>query len=81
MNPRGKLNRSAILQGFAPSAKSILSVLRKNPDLKALLDEYDITKDDGRYSPYKYEALEKKWKKLLASDKLKLANSRKISPS
>ena len=35
-----------------------MTVVKKNPDVKALLDEYDVTQDDEGYSRYKYDALE-----------------------
>ena len=76
---QGTLNRSAVLREFAPDNKWILTVVKKNPDVKALLDEYDVTEDDEGYSQYKYDALEKKLKELLDSDELKLMHARKIN--
>ena len=76
---QGTLNRSAVLREFAPDNKWILSVVNKNPDVKALLDEYDVTHDDEGYSPYKYDPLEKKLKALLDSDELELTHARRIS--
>ena len=73
------MNRSAVLREFAPDNKWIQSVVRKNPDVKALLDEYDVTQDDEGYSPYKYDALETKLKELLDSDELELMHARRIS--
>ena len=75
----GTLNRSAVLREFAPDNKWVSSILRKNPEVKALLDEYDVTEDDERYTPYKYDALEKKLQALLDSDELELRYARKIS--
>ena len=49
---QGRLNRSAVLREFAPQNKSIQAVVTKNPHVKALLDEYDVTQDDEGYSPY-----------------------------
>ena len=76
---QGTLNRSAVLRKFAPENKSILTVVKKNPDVKALLDEYDVTEEDERYSPYKYDTLEEKLKELLDSDELELMHARKIN--
>ena len=76
---QGTLNRSAVLREFAPENKSILTVVKKNPDVKALLDEYDVTEDDEGYSPYKYDAIEKKLKGLLDSDELELMHTRRIN--
>ena len=76
---QGRLNRSAVLRKFAPGNKWILGVLKKNPDVKALLDEYDVTEDDERYSQYKYDALKEKLEALLDSDELELTYARKIS--
>ena len=76
---QGTLNRSAVLREFAPENKWILTVVKKNPDVRALLDEYDVTEDDERYSPYKYDTLEKKLKELLDSDDLQLMHARKIN--
>ena len=75
---QGTLNRSAVLREFAPENKSILTVIKKNPDVKALLDEYDISEDEG-YSPYKYDALEEQLEELLDSDELALMHARKIN--
>ena len=76
---QGTLNRSAVLREFAPENKCILAVLKKNPDVKALLDEYDVIQGDDGYSPYKYDALEKKLEELLDSDDLELMHARKIN--
>ena len=76
---QGTLNRSAVLREFAPDNKCILTVVKKNPDVKALLDEYDVTQDDEGYSPYKYDALEKQLKELLDSAELELTHARRIS--
>ena len=54
-------------------------MVNKNPDVKALLDEYDVTHDDENYSPYKYDGLEKKLKELLDSDELALMHARRIN--
>ena len=67
------------MREFAPENKWILTVVKKNPDVKALLDEYDVTQDDEDYSPYKYDALEKKLKELLDSDELELMHARWIN--
>ena len=75
----GTLNRSAVLREFAPDNKWIHTVVRKNPDVRALLDEYDVTGDDDGYSQYKYDALEKKLKELLDSNELELMHTRRIS--
>ena len=66
MSRRRRLNRSAVLREFAPDMKSYLSIVHANPAVKALLDEYDdVIRDDERYSPYKYDALEGELKELL----------------
>ena len=64
MTKRGRLNRSAVLREFAPERKAPSGVLDANPDVKALLDEYDVLQDDERYSPYKYDALAGELKEL-----------------
>ena len=56
-----------------------MTVVKKNPDVKALLDEYDVTQDDEGYSQYKYDALEKKLKELLDSEELELMHARRIN--
>ena len=76
---KGTLNRSAVLREFAPDNKAIKTVVDRNPDVKALLVEYDITQDDEGYSPYKYDTFEEKLKELLDSDELELTNARRIS--
>ena len=76
---QGMLNRSAVLREFAPDNKYIMAVIRKNPDVKALLDEYDVTRDDEDYSPYKYDGLETKLKELLDSDELEFTHARRIN--
>lgn len=76
---QGRLNRSAVLREFAPENKWLLTVIKKNPDVKALLDEFEITEEDEGYSPYKYDALAEKLKALLTSDALKLIHARKIN--
>ena len=76
---QGTLNRSAVLREFAPENKCVLSVLKKNPDVTALLDEYDVIQGDDGYSPYKYDAFEKQLKELLDSDELELMHARRIS--
>ena len=76
---QGTLNRSAVLREFAPENKSLLTVVTKNPDVKALLDEYDVTQGDEGYSQYRYEALATKLKELLDSDELELRHARRIN--
>ena len=76
---QGTLNRSAVLREFAPENKSLLTVVRKNPDVEALLNEYDVTQGDEGYSQYKYDALATKLKELLDSDELELRHARRIN--
>ena len=68
-----------MLREFAPDNKSIMPGVKKNPDVKALFDEYDVTQDDEGYSRYKYDALEKKLKELLDSEELELMHARRIN--
>ena len=76
---RGRVNRSAVLREFAGDRKSFASVLPENPAVKALFDEYDVIRDDERYSSYKYDALAGELEVLLASDALDLVSARKIN--
>ena len=67
------------MREFPPDNKCFYTLDRTNPDVKALLDEYDVTQGDEGYSRYKYDALEKKLKELLDSDELALTLARKIN--
>ena len=79
MSHRGRLNRSAVLREFAPDRKSTMGVLHENPDVKALLDEYDVIQGDERYSPYMYDALEGELRDLFDRDEFELAHKGKIN--
>ena len=79
VNEQGDLNRSAILREFGLENTSTHVVQKRAPKLRALLDCYDTTRDDRAYTPYKYDALETRLKKVLASGKLKLTHGRIVS--
>ena len=76
---RGRLNRSAVLREFAHNPKTVLGILNENPAVKALLDEYDVTRGDDRYSPYKYDALAGQLAELLDRNAFELVQTRKIN--
>ena len=79
VSTRGRLNRQAVLREFAPDHKSFTFALYGNPALKALLDEYDVIRDDERYSRYKYDALAGKLKELLDRNAFELVGARRIN--
>ena len=80
INGSGRVDRTAVLREFAPDRKGgVGTILLENPALKALLDEYDVTRGDERYSPYKYDALEGELKELLDRDGFELVRARKIN--
>ena len=79
MTNRGRLNRSAVLREFAPDMKFTMGVLHENPAVKVLLDEYDVTRGDDRYSPYKYDALAGQLAELLDRNAFELVHARKIN--
>ena len=79
VSTRGRLNLQAVLREFAPDVKSFTFALYGNPALKALLDEYDVIRDDERYSRYKYDALAGKLKELLDRNAFELVGARRIN--
>ena len=79
VNEQGDLNRTAILREFGLENASTHVVQKRAPKLRALLDEYDTTRDDPAYTPYKHDALETRLKELLSRADLKLTHGRIIS--
>ena len=79
VNAQGDLNRQAILRPSGLRKGTSHNPQSRTPELKNLLDEYDTTRDDPRYSPYKYDALNDRLKALLADPHVKLTNRRKIN--
>ena len=79
VNEQGDLNRTAILREFGLKDASTHVVQKRAPKLRALLDAYDTTRDDPAYTPYKYDALETRLKRVLTSEELKLTHGRIVS--
>ena len=78
VSTRGRLNRTAVLREFAPDLKSFTFVYDE-PALMALFDEYEVIRDDERYSRYKYDALAGKLKELLDRNAFELVHARRIN--
>ena len=76
INKAGNLNRTAVLTQFGIPKGSATKKQRSTPQIKQLLDEYDITAEDIAYSKYKYLKYEDNLKSLLEEPNLKLIHGR-----